>query len=52
VFVSLESSHAPAVFDLRSAFPRDMAVGTHGTTPLVSDDASGQLEAVNVRTLP
>ncbi len=34
------------------AFPRDMAVGSHGTTLLVSDYASGQLEAVNVRTLP
>jgi hypothetical protein len=34
------------------AFPRDMAVSPHGTTLLVGDYASGQLEAVNVRTLP
>ena len=34
------------------AFPRDMAVGNNGKTLLVSDFASGQLEAVNVSTLP
>ncbi len=33
-------------------FPRDMAVGSWGTTLLVTDFASGQLQAVKVGTLP